>query len=592
MKLLARVLALFALVFATAALAANPSSVPSVGSVSNLRVIPNYQGFPLPEILVQGIGFFTWSSGSSCTDDGVSCVNPTGNGGNGRWVRDAGAPGYPQAIPSSAYATLALADSAASGAGKSLLIDRNWTVSSPTTLASNVIFNCTGIITHSTNTLTFSGTVTAPDCPIFDTATSSSGVVTFSINPAFYYPEWWGADPTCTNDSVYPLNAFFAVLTVSTPVYTKGVMRGCYVVTATQALLSGNGGHWAVDAHGARIRRSGANWGLVVRNVSTVGYGEVDGLTIDDQGSWAASALGGFNFHGAINTRCDRCQVLAFSNTVPASSYIAYKIDAIVDGTTDSYWAELLDSGYIPTDLVGSTLIKACVEIDNQSNAVRIVGGSYFTCSKGVSINAEGGSPNGVVIRDVAVQSFQDCFYVTNTSGTGYLQGLRIIGNRCEDDNVHAGSLFFHYVAGTGTTNPTTLWSQPVFMGNYIVGTGAATAPANWQGNFLDTRVTTPAGSDAGALEAIQSFGSSGTTGTNLQGNVTISGTNTTGTITLANTEPDANYSAICTPAIASGSPAVGSVQVGTVTTTTIPITLSTAPGGGTSVKVTCLLMR
>lgn len=76
----------------------NPSAVSSVPAKANLQALRTYYGLQTPALNLLGNvglgdggqGTFTWVSTSTATDDGISIINPTGNGGGGtgRWLED------------------------------------------------------------------------------------------------------------------------------------------------------------------------------------------------------------------------------------------------------------------------------------------------------------------------------------------------------------------------------------------------------------------------------------------------------------------------------------------------------------------------
>lgn len=76
-------------------MANNPANVPAVPDVSSLRVIPVAAGTDYGTIYLEGYytsgdgggGLWTWSPSSSATDNTGTVINPTGNSGNGRWLR-------------------------------------------------------------------------------------------------------------------------------------------------------------------------------------------------------------------------------------------------------------------------------------------------------------------------------------------------------------------------------------------------------------------------------------------------------------------------------------------------------------------------
>jgi len=73
----------------------NPANIPAVGTLAILRAFPAVVGLQYPLIYLEGYssagdggqGFWNWSSSSSATDNTGTIVNPVGNSGNGRWLR-------------------------------------------------------------------------------------------------------------------------------------------------------------------------------------------------------------------------------------------------------------------------------------------------------------------------------------------------------------------------------------------------------------------------------------------------------------------------------------------------------------------------
>lgn len=99
---------------------------------------------------------------------------------------------------SSAYASLALADAAASGAGGSLAIDSNIALSANTTLTTKQISFDGGLITLGTYDLTFTGNaIVAGGVRIFDS--TGSGKVKGTIDGSLCI-DWWGTTSTSVGD--------------------------------------------------------------------------------------------------------------------------------------------------------------------------------------------------------------------------------------------------------------------------------------------------------------------------------------------------------------------------------------------------------
>lgn len=73
----------------------NPANLPTVATLALLRVIPAAAADQYGCIYLEGYatlndggqGVWVWSSSSTATDNTGTIVNPTGNGGNGRWLR-------------------------------------------------------------------------------------------------------------------------------------------------------------------------------------------------------------------------------------------------------------------------------------------------------------------------------------------------------------------------------------------------------------------------------------------------------------------------------------------------------------------------
>lgn len=65
----------------------DPTSIPSVDTIVNLRAKPLPFPSQTPTVFVsQTNQVYGWAANSSVADNGVSVVNPTGNLGNGRWI--------------------------------------------------------------------------------------------------------------------------------------------------------------------------------------------------------------------------------------------------------------------------------------------------------------------------------------------------------------------------------------------------------------------------------------------------------------------------------------------------------------------------
>lgn len=83
---------LLAMMFPAVA-AVNPANMPVTPTIASLRVIPAAAGPTYANVQVQdyyGTGSgcpiqYKWNASDSRTDDGGAIINPTGNGGNGRW---------------------------------------------------------------------------------------------------------------------------------------------------------------------------------------------------------------------------------------------------------------------------------------------------------------------------------------------------------------------------------------------------------------------------------------------------------------------------------------------------------------------------
>ena len=73
----------------------NPANLPAVANIATLRKIPVLGGPQFPIVYVEsyatlgdgGEGIFAWSASTSSADNIGTIINPTGNGGNGRWLR-------------------------------------------------------------------------------------------------------------------------------------------------------------------------------------------------------------------------------------------------------------------------------------------------------------------------------------------------------------------------------------------------------------------------------------------------------------------------------------------------------------------------
>jgi hypothetical protein len=89
----------------------------------------------------------------------------------------------------SGYASLALADSAASSAGGTLIIDQNVTLGGNVTLNAKTILFSGGIITRGSQTLNIPGSIIAGNVPIFDSA--GTGLVT--LGKGLVSTAWFGA---------------------------------------------------------------------------------------------------------------------------------------------------------------------------------------------------------------------------------------------------------------------------------------------------------------------------------------------------------------------------------------------------------------
>jgi len=167
-----------------------------------------------------------------------------------------------------AYATLALANTAAYDAGKTLLITKECILTANTTLTAAVVVIKGGSFTKaSTYTLTINGPFEAGLYPVF--SGFDAGDVTFGTGTVKeVYPEWWGANtiPGTTDMSVEILSALDSinegmecVLTSSnynigtTQIVVDRAVESIKMMPSTRVTYTGTGAAIKIDLSGGQI---------------------------------------------------------------------------------------------------------------------------------------------------------------------------------------------------------------------------------------------------------------------------------------------------------------------------------------------------
>jgi hypothetical protein len=366
----------------------------------------------------------------------------------------------------SAYTSLASADAAASTAGGVLVVDENVTLISNASLSSPQILFAGGKITRGTNTLSgnFAGTMSQ----IFDTQTSTSGLVTFTNHPEFISPQMWGAVDTVgnTTNSYYALQIFATTLST---IGGRGVMRGSYYYTGDTSLFFDAGANlkYHVDAAGASLRTTGACFAITMRSLNNSQGTTFTDLLIDHSASSSSTSLGGFNIKAGIQLSLQRCAVQFKGDSVSAS-YLPYKIESVTPGVLDSLWTTLIDCSSYNTV---NTKNNAAIGVYDISNSLKIVRPVISGSTDGIFINSLDGDPNSIVIDEPAFEVFINGIHVNHT-GTKFISNLTISdGWRCEP----GGTGYLFYVTGSAIVPNAS--SGSVYSA--VIGLGSAIGTVN-----------------------------------------------------------------------------------------------------------------
>jgi hypothetical protein len=284
-----------------------------------------------------------------------------------------------------------------------------------------------------------------------------------------------------------------------------------------------------------------------------------------------------------------------------------------------------------------SDLNEIGIAIDAQGcqNALRVVNGSINNFGTGVLVQNQNASTSSGISNDVQIlhTSFEDGsgtavkFYSTDSDGVA---GGAIAFCRFEDCDAVSE------IDGVGTpVGPITMIGNTVISSvtNYIIGT--TTNSYNVYDNIRTPELVTPrifspngvyigmvSGGTTGSLRVTPYtaasggaialeigntstarptristlIGLSGTTthASNLRGDVTVSGAATTATETFSTNETDGTFEVVLTAKSSTGAPAAGSNRILSYTTATtgFTITVEAAPGIGSTVTFSWILIR
>lgn len=167
------------------------------------------------------------------------------------------------------YASLTLADTAASVANGVLVIDENATLGSNTTLSSKIVQFYGGIITRGSHTLTFLGSVSAGDIAISEPA--GTGLVTITVG-GIVNAKWLGATGNGSTDDYNAIsNAVSTTRNTGQGQSTLYIPSGTYML-GTQLDLSG------ISVYGAssietRLKRNATSTDLYTVKLDDSAYG-------------------------------------------------------------------------------------------------------------------------------------------------------------------------------------------------------------------------------------------------------------------------------------------------------------------------------
>lgn len=259
------------------------------GQLANVVKAPVVDGvldMTLPALAARANKFLLFnSSGQPTVSLGIPSTTPIGAGSIMFFL--------------SAFASLALADAAASAVGGSLVIDSNVTLAGNTTLSTKEVIFAGGVITRGTFTLTIN-TIVAGNLAIFDKA--GSGAITITKGPVNI--AWFGASGDGVLDDFVP---FQAALNASRVVFldTKTYLyNGTLVIPANQTLIGGGAGTKISGNNVIKMDISVS--GVHLSDFSFIGDGS-EVITVGKNGQANNTIIERVNFVPTIANHLDRC---------------------------------------------------------------------------------------------------------------------------------------------------------------------------------------------------------------------------------------------------------------------------------------------
>lgn len=177
--------------------------------------------------------------------------------------------------------TLAAADAAAVILGAILVVDLNVTLTGNTTLASKAVHFRGGIITRGVFNLTINGSVTAPDCAIFEKG--GTGVITISQGAANF--AWFGCSRDGATDDTAAMNRALAACKSLLLTFGTYFFTGTLLVAQAGASITGLGPTSIIKPGGHTNFASVTASNVSLRNFAYTGASDGLGIKIGPSGA-------------------------------------------------------------------------------------------------------------------------------------------------------------------------------------------------------------------------------------------------------------------------------------------------------------------
>lgn len=352
------------------------------------------------------------------------------------------------------------ADAAAALLGAVLVIDKNYSLTGNTTLASKAVHFRGGVITRGAFNLIINGSVTAPDCAIFDKA--GAGTITISQGGANF--AWFGCSRDGVTDDTAPLNRALASCKSLTLTFGTYAFSGTILIALAGASIQGLGVSSSLKGLAGTGKTNVTASNVSLRNFTYTGSSSGEfGFNLGPSGAVATIVVEDVTFTGGI-------QYCVWLHTCSQVWVNRCRFTHIAFGV-------LQEQGYS----CNSIKVTNCIASDMLADFVEMNGDGGGT---GYDLLVEGNSFLGAnnwtapqIIMFVGLTNFSDAKivnnYVQNVAGDGAVHlediggRITIQGNTFVDCNVSGGNNGWIYLLNTAKI--------VTIQGNWFIKTGALT---------------------------------------------------------------------------------------------------------------------